>query len=105
MSIEFANYGQERERNATESELEIFKMLQQMSNPEHLELVRVCDDYVTARLGEWDLARIKYTPRAKWVIFPTAEAKNVKHRIESVGDVAGFGEMVAKSIEIIKKYV
>lgn len=74
MTIQFSNYGQERERIATESEIEIFDLIRSMTNRDDLELVRKSDNYVSAVLGDWDLARFKYTPRAKWIVFPVLEA-------------------------------
>lgn len=103
MNIQFSNYGQERERIATEAELEIFENLCSLSGAD-LELVRKCDDYVSAVLGEWDFARIKYTPRAKWIIFPSAESGSKKHRIESPEDVAAFGDLIRQSLEVITKF-
>ena len=105
MSINFSNYGQERERIATEAELEIFDIICSLSGDAELDLVRKSDDYITVVLGEWDLARIKYTPRAKWVIFPLAETRNKKLRIEEPGDVANFEDYIRSSLEIINKYL
>ena len=108
MSITFANHGQQRDLVCTEEERAIFTLIAEMCSdlelPEPPQLVRVSDDYVTAKVGDWDLARIKYTTRAKWVIFPTAESRSVKHRIASVDEVSGFQELVRKSAEIITKY-
>lgn len=100
----FANYGQERERIATESEIEIFDVIKSVTGRDDLQLVRKSDDYVTALLGDWDLARFKYTPRAKWIILPVIEAKAVKHRFESPGDVAQFADELNASVEHILKY-
>ena len=104
MNIKIANYGQERERIATESEIEIFEIVKSLTGSEQLELVRKSDDYVTAVLGEWDLARFKYTPRAKWIVFPVLEAGSKKHRIEAPGDVASYAEILTDSIAHIEKY-
>ena len=68
MDIRFANYGQERDVNATDEELKIFEALKEATGRD-LRLVRKSDSYVTAALGEWDLARFKFTQRAKWVSF------------------------------------
>ena len=103
MNIEFANYGQKRELNATEEEEKIFQILCEMTG-EPLELIRRSDSYVSACLGEWDLARFKFTKRARWVMFPTAEAKQAKHRIMIPDDVTEFIGLIAQSLEIIKKY-
>lgn len=104
MSIQFLNYGQERERIATESELEIFDLLRSMANRDSLELVRKSDNYVSAVLGDWDLARFKYTPRAKWISFPTIEAASAKHKITDPSDVASFADLLTQSLAHIDKY-
>jgi len=97
------NYGQERERIATEAELEIFEILKEISG-EDLQLIRRSDDYVTAALGEWDLARIKYTPRAKWVLFPSMDHKGEKMEISAPDDVYNFADLVENSLAVIRKY-
>lgn len=102
--IKFANYGQTRDVNATAEEIEIFETLKTMTGLDTLEMVRKSDSYVTAMYGDWDLARFKFTPRAKWISFPTAEAGPPKHRIEVPGGVTAFGELLNKSVEIIEKY-
>lgn len=103
--VQFANYGQARERIATESELEIFEILKQLANVANLELVRKSDNYVTAVLGEWDLARFKYTQRAKWILFPILERPKEKHKITDPDDVRQFGDLVSGSLAVIKKYL
>ena len=104
MTIQFSNYGQERERIATESEIEIFDLIRSMTNRDDLELVRKSDNYVSAVLGDWDLARFKYTPRAKWIMFPTVEVKAQKHYIEDPEDVYNFADLLSDSIAHIAKY-
>lgn len=102
--LNFANYGQERERIATESELEIFDLLRSMAGREDLDLVRKSDSYVSAVIGDWDVARFKYTPRAKWILFPAIEVGSTKHRIEATSDVSQFVDLLRKSLEHIEKY-
>ena len=103
MEIKFANYGQERDVNATEEELKIFEALKETTG-RGLRLVRKSDSYVTAVLGEWDLARFKYTQRAKWVSFPTAEVGPPKHKITHPEEAAGFADLIAESLAVINKY-
>lgn len=105
MNVNFAHYGEIRERIATESEIEIFKILKEITGNNDLELVRRSDNYVTAALGVWDLARFKYTPRAKWISFPTLEVGSAKHKIEDPEDVRQFGELITGSLENILKYL
>lgn len=97
----FANYGQERERIATETELEIFEIIKSVTGRDDLQLVRKSPDYVTALLGDWDLARFKYTTRAKWIVLPVIEAGSKKHRFDSPGDVAAFADQLKASVEHI----
>ena len=101
----FAHYGEERDRNATEHELEIFDVLRSLvDDPERLELIRKSDSYVSAVVGDWDLARFKFTSRAKWISFPIVERGSVKNRIEKPEDVAAFSDKIRDSLEHIAKY-
>lgn len=104
MMIQFENYGQERDLICTEQEREMFEILVDMTGREELRLVRKCDDYVTAVLGEWDLARFKYTTRAKWITFPCMERGGTKNRIQSPEEVRQFADLAAESIAHIDKY-
>lgn len=102
-------YGQERDLICTEEEREIFEtvrnfLIESDIDVSPLQFVRVSDNYVTAKYGDWDLVRCKYTNRAKWILFPTLEAQKEKHPIESPGDVLDFSELIIKSVEHIKKY-
>ncbi len=75
--IKFANYGQNREVTATDGEKEIFRLIMEILADEGIDtskfgLVRKSDNYVTAALllddpGQLDLARKKFTDRAKWI--------------------------------------
>lgn len=104
MAVKFANYGQERERIATEVELEIFQIIKSLSGRDELEFVRKSDNYVTAIYKGWDLARFKYTNRAKWVSFPVVEVGNKKNRIEEPVEVMNYSDEITRSIEHIEKY-
>lgn len=104
MSVTFTNYGQERERIATETELEIFEILTSLSGREDLQLVRKSDYYVSAVVGDWDLARFKYTPRAKWIMFPVVQPGSAKNKISSPEDVRSFADLLAESLAHIDKY-
>ena len=103
MEIKFANYGQMRDVNATEEEIRIFELIRETTERE-LDLVRRSDSYVTAVLGDWDLARFKFTQRAKWVSFPAVEAGAPKHKITHPDDVVSFADLIAESLSVIDKY-
>ena len=104
LGLRFAHYGEERDVNPTDEEAEIFDLIRSTTSRDDLELVRKSDNYVSAVLGDWDIARFKYTPRAKWIVFPVLEAGAQKHRIESPRDVSSFADLLADSIAHIVKY-
>lgn len=104
MNINFTNYGQERERIATENEIEIFEILKAVTLADDLQLVRKSDNYVSAVIGEWDLARFKYTNRAKWISFPLTDRGTEKIRIEAPEDINNFAELAENSLSVIRKY-
>ena len=104
VSIKFAHYGEERDIDATAEELEIFGILQEMTAPKEIRLVRVSSNYVSAKLGDWDLARFKYTDRTAWIFFPTLEKQKDKHQISAPADVRDFSNIVQKSLAHIEKY-
>lgn len=99
--------GKERELNATDGEREVYRILRCIVsdlcfNTEPLRLVRVSDNYLTAKCGEWDLARFKFTTRAKWIWFPTKEEK--RRYIEVPTELYSFPEAVKSSLSHIEKY-
>lgn len=104
LGLRFAHYGEERDVNPTDEEAEIFDLIRSMANRDDIELVRKSDSYVSAVIGEWDLARFKYTDRAKWIVLPVLEAGAPKHRIEEPEDVLSFADLLAESIAHIVKY-
>ena len=102
--IKFANHGQERRINATDEEYEMFEVLKGMDDLDRLRMVRKSDNYVTAVYRGWDLARFKFTQRAKWISFPTAEVGSVKHRIQNPTDITEFKDLLTESLETIQKF-
>ena len=104
MDIKFQDHGQERERIATESEIEIFNILKSFPGCSNLELIRKSNNYVSAVLGDWDLARFKYTTNAKWINFPVIENSKLKHELYSTDETRNYADLVADSIAHIRKY-
>lgn len=102
--IKFANYGQERRINATDEEYEMFDMIKSVTGLDRVRMVRKSDNYVTAVYKGWDLARFKFTQRAKWISFPSIEVGSVKHRIQNVSEVTDFKDMFDESLETIHKF-
>lgn len=104
MNINFTNYGQLRDVNATPEESEIFETIKRITGADDLHLVKRSDNYVTAAVGDWDLARFKFTKRAKWINLPIIEAGSEKHRITAPADVDGFADDLRKSLEHVRAF-
>ena len=100
--LEFAHYGEERELNATPEELQIAEFVSGLF--EGAELVRVSPSYIPVKKGDWDVIRIKYSDRARWVKIPIVDPGSTKRRLESVGDVEQFKDDILKALEHIAKY-
>jgi len=100
--ITFAHYGETREVDATESEAEIYQTIKSLlndmgCNTDCLSLVRKSDSYVSAVMessgdyGLMDLARFKFTDRAKWIkLGPNFD----KVALKSTEDVADMTEEI-----------
>jgi hypothetical protein len=105
--IRFANYGQLRDINATSEELKMFETICGCISAEYdhdrLQLVRKSDDYVTVVYGDWDIARLKFTKRAKWILIPN-EAKAPKRRMQEPSDVAMFASELSAAVAHAVKY-
>ena len=104
LGLRFAHYGEERDVNPTDEEAEIFDLIRSTTGRDDIELVRKSNSYVSAVIGEWDLARFKYTDRAKWIMFPTVEAKAQKHYIDDPEEVYNFTDLLTESLAHIDEY-
>lgn len=106
----FANYGQERELGSEPEEREIFNILCSLfadlgRDPKEVKLVRVSDDYVTAKLGESDIARFHWGPRSKWIKFPIYDRPKDRRKITSPEDVRQYSDVFKDAVESIEKYM
>lgn len=106
----FAHYGEERETDATDEEAQMFSILCQMFeahgyDPAQLTLLRKSDNYVSVCIGDYDLARMKYTTRAKWITFPYAEEKAVKHYIAIPEEITSYDTLLNAQLEHIKNRI
>ena len=100
-TVQFANYGQNRDVNATDEEARIYEQLRAISGAEDLELVRRSDSYVTAAIGDTDVARFKYTARAKWIRFPYVNDNKIP--LASVESVADLHDDIIASVATARK--
>lgn len=101
--LKFANYGQARELNATLEEVEIFKIIRNIVvaadfDEAPLNLVRKADNYVTAKYGDWDIARIKFTERSKWIVLPVVGGSKNKHTLNAPEDVKALLPDIVESV-------
>lgn len=108
-SVKISHYGEERDLDCTDEEAQIFEELRDYIadaglDPDELSLVRKSDNYVSAVYKDWDLARFKYTQRAKWISFPSVEVGSPKHRIEDPSEAVSFEDLLADSLAMIEKY-
>ena len=104
-SLKFAPHGEKRNLNATKEELEAADLVLSMLPPsDDYDIVRKSDAYITVVKGEWDIARIKFTDRAHWIILPLIDVGNKKRLIEQVDDIKQFEGDILKTYEHIVKY-
>ena len=108
-----SNYGQERDLKCTEQEREIFDIIRSLCDDENLDsdnikLMRKSGSYVSAVMpssqgyGEMDLARIKFTDRAKWIkLAPDFD----KVTISDPEDVAKMDEDVRAAYRFNEPYL
>lgn len=107
--VSFGNYGQERDLVCTEEERIIFRIISRICEENNLDvtplrLTRTSDNYVSAVMGVdgLDVARIKYTNRAKWIkIGPDFK----KADISRPEDVFKLSEDVVKAYRFNEPYL
>ena len=103
--FEFAHYGEKRDLNATDEELIVADMIIKMLPPaDDYDIIRKSSNYISVVKGDWDVARIKFTEKAKWVNVCCVDAGKVKRPIERPEDVERFRDDFMKSYEHIMKY-
>ena len=100
IKITFAHYGEYRELNPTDGEAAIFEHIKALCPS--CEMVRKTDAYLTAEAFGTDVARFKYTDRAKWVRFPYV-GDGKKLYIEKIDDLSALNDDIVKSYEKAEK--
>lgn len=98
--FKMAHYGENREVNATEEELKMFQIICELLPDDKIFLVRRSDNYVTAAIGPNDIARFKFTPRAKWIQLPYVLKDKVK--IACPDDIRELKEDLQKALDFVK---
>lgn len=102
--ISVSDYGQERDLICTEEEREIYARVCGMLEDTAPRLVRTSKDYVTIKYGDYDLLRLKYTNRSKWLVFPMLESGSVKHYIDGLEDLEDYRTVIEDSLAEIKRF-
>lgn len=112
-TVKLAHYGEDRDLDCTEAEAEIFHIIRSRLddmnyNTDCLKLVRKSDSYVSAVMdsgsdyGQMDLARFKYTDRAKWIkVCPDFE----KIELNDVEDVAKLSDALFAGYSFNEPYL
>lgn len=112
-SVSVTMTGGERDLVCTEEEREIYNRIALILEESDLDVspirfTRKSDNYVTvvmdssADYGAMDLARIKFTPRAKWIWFVTEPDKV---QIESVDAIDKLSDKIIASYNFNAKYL
>lgn len=96
-SFGFADYGSDRELNATAEEVKIHHIICQLTKAEDLDFVRRSNNYVSVAIGQTDVARFKFTERAKWIQLPYVLGDKVK--ITEPGDIRELKDDLIKAVE------
>lgn len=101
--FKMAHYGERRGLDCTDEEQEIFDIISENIDRD-LQLVRKSQNYVTVLCGEWDLARVKFSDSAKWILFPIVDRSDARIYIESPEDVLKYMDKLRDSLAHIDKY-
>lgn len=99
--LRFADYGQLKELDCTGEEMIIYDILRSVTGADDLECVRRTDKYVSAAIGETDVARFKFTPRARWILFPYEP--NSKIKLASPTDAESLAEEAKKAVQTARQ--
>ncbi len=106
-SVSVKMSGGERSLICTEEERKMYDIICGMFeasglDPEQLEFKRVSDNYLTIKIEPWEITRIKYTNRAKWIMFPSIGGERIY--IEDPEDVQEMADKLSQTVETIDKY-
>jgi len=88
--------------DATEDELKVFEILQDMVSPYELKFKRTSDSYVVATLGTWHFARFKFSDRTAWISFPPLNGKK-KNELDEPEDVRDLARKIDAALVVIEE--
>lgn len=94
--ISFAGVNEYPVVNPTDGEALIFDYIKSLCPL--AEFVRKSSEYVTAAYKETDIARFKFTERARWIVLPYLDNKK-KRRFDEIDDLNALKDDIIKSYE------
>lgn len=99
IGISFGHYGEEREVNATAGEIAIYENILgvissagQDTTP--VRITRKSGNYVAAVIGPTDIARFKWSDRAKWIVLPYSANGKDKIYISDPAEVFEYDRII-----------
>ena len=98
--VVFSDYGSKRELDATAEEVRIHHIIHQITKADDLNFIRRSNNYVSAAIGPTDVARFKFTKKAKWIQLPYVLDDKVK--LEKPDDVFFLKDDLIKAVEFAR---
>lgn len=99
--------GLHKELNATDNERKAYRIIKQILDDNDydtsfLQLVRRSDSYVTIDAFGSDLCRLRFGPKAQWIVFPWIS--NDRHVVEDISRLPELEDFITKSYDYSNKY-
>lgn len=95
--FKIAHYGEPRGFVPTDEEQKMFDIIGELTNAK-INFVKRSQNYVSAIIGPTDVARFKFTKKAKWILLPYVW-KDKKY-IEEPDDIREFKDDLLESVKI-----
>ena len=102
MSIKIQHHGEERTVDATEEEMRIFEIIKELFPDDKIVMARKSSNYVSAICHGNDVARFKYTQRAKWIQLPYILDDKVK--LSDPEDVRDIKADLERAVDTAKSF-
>ena len=100
MGVSIAHYGEPRGFVPTDEEQRIYDIIGELTQAERMNFVKRSKNYVSAVIGPTDVARFKFTKKAKWILLPYIWED--KAYIEDPDDIRIFEDDLDKAVLFAK---
>lgn len=100
MGVSIAHYGEPRGFVPTDEEQRIYDIIGELTQAERMNFVKRSKNYVSAVIGPTDVARFKFTKKAKWILLPYIWKD--KAYIEDPDDIRIFEDDLNKAVLFAK---